>query len=143
MNTNTVIEHGVLVSSGAVIDHDSYIASGVNIGLGSIVKANCTIAAGVRVEAGDVIFSTRRKIDGVDNRNLEDAIYAFGFGPKCSYVKPFGAGHINETYAVYMRLHAAYMLRLLSLLLPIYRFVLFLLPNKGRQSLRFFPFRPL
>ena len=102
VNTNTVIEHGVLVSSGAVIDHDSYIASGVNIGLGSIVKANCTIAAGVRVEAGDVIFSTRRKIDGVDNRNLEDAIYAFGFGPKCSYVKPFGAGHINETYAVYM-----------------------------------------
>lgn len=102
VNTNTVIEHGVLVSSGAVIDHDSYIASGVNIGLGSIVKANCTIATGVRVEAGDVIFSTRRKIDGVDNRNLEDAIYAFGFGPKCSYVKPFGAGHINETYAVYM-----------------------------------------
>ncbi len=21
---------------------------------------------------------------------------------KCSYVKPYGAGHINETYAVYM-----------------------------------------
>ena len=67
VNTNTVIEHGVLVSSGAVIDHDSYIASGVNIGLGSIVRAKyCTIATGVRVEAGDVIFSTRRKIDGVD-----------------------------------------------------------------------------
>ena len=26
----------------------------------------------------------------------------FGFGPQCSYVKPFGEGHINETYAVYM-----------------------------------------
>ena len=49
-----------------------------------------------------MIFSTRRKIDGVSDRNLEDAIYAFGFGPRCSYVKPFGAGHINETYAVYM-----------------------------------------
>lgn len=29
-------------------------------------------------------------------------MYAFGFGPLCSYVKPFGEGHINETYAVYM-----------------------------------------
>ena len=24
------------------------------------------------------------------------------FGTQCSYVKPFGEGHINETYAVYM-----------------------------------------
>ena len=29
-------------------------------------------------------------------------MYAFGFGQQCSYVKPFGEGHINETYAVYM-----------------------------------------
>ena len=36
------------------------------------------------------------------SRNLEDALYAFGFGLQCSYVKPFGEGHINETYAVYM-----------------------------------------
>ena len=49
------------------------------------MKSNCTIPSGVKVEAGEVIFSTRRKIDGVDNRNLEDAVYAFGFGPKCSY----------------------------------------------------------
>ena len=102
VNTHTVVEHGVLINSGAVVDHDSYIASGAHIGLGSVVKSNCTIASKRKVEAGEVIFSTRRKIDGVSDRNLEDAIYAFGFGPRCSYVKPFGAGHINETYAVYM-----------------------------------------
>lgn len=102
INTNTVIEHGVLINSGAVVDHDSYIGAGAHIGLNSVVKANCNIAIRQKVEAGEVIFSTRRKIDGADNRNLEDALYAFGFGAKCSYVKPFGAGHINETYAVYM-----------------------------------------
>ena len=96
VNTHTVIEHGVLVNSGAVVDHDSHVACGAHIGLGSVVKANCTIASKRKVEAGEVIFSTRRKIDGVNDRNLEDAIYAFGFGPQCSYVKPFGAGHINE-----------------------------------------------
>lgn len=102
VNTHTTVEHGVLINSGAVIDHDSFIGRGAHIGLGSVVKSNCTIAARQKVEAGEVIFSTRRKIDGVTDRNLEDAIYAFGFGPRCSYVKPFGAGHINETYAVYM-----------------------------------------
>ena len=102
VNTHTVIEHGVLINSGAVVDHDSYVAKGAHISLNSVVKANCNIAAKQKVEAGEVIFSTRRKIDGVEDRDLEDAIYAFGFGPRCSYVKPFGAGHINETYAVYM-----------------------------------------
>lgn len=102
VNTHTIVEHGVLINSGAVVDHDSHIGCGAHIGLGSVVKANCSIAPKVKVEAGEVIFSTRRKIDGVDDRNLEDAIYAFGFGNRCSYVKPFGAGHINETYAVYM-----------------------------------------
>lgn len=102
VNRDTVMEHAVLINSGAVVDHDTHLSKGVHIGLGSVVKAHCKISAGVRVEAGEVIFSTRRKIDGVDNRNLEDAVYAFGFGPKCSYVKPYGAGHINETYAVYM-----------------------------------------
>ncbi|MBM6949428.1 phosphotransferase [Mordavella massiliensis] len=101
VNTRTVVEHGVLVNSGAVIDHDSRIGCGAHIGLGSVVKANCQIAPRTKVEAGEVIFSTRRKIDGVDDRNLEDAIYAFGLGNRCSYVKPFGAGHINATYAVY------------------------------------------
>ena len=102
VNTHTVVEHGVLINSGAVVDHDSYVERGAHIGLGSVVKANCRIASKVKVEAGEVIFSTRRKIDGVEDRNLEDAIYAFGFGNRCSYVKPFGAGHINETYAVHM-----------------------------------------
>ncbi len=102
VNTHTVIEHGVLVNSGAVVDHDSYVARGAHIGLGSVVKANCSIDEKRKVEAGEVVFSTRRKIDGVTSRDLEDALYAFGFGPQCSYVKPFGEGHINETYAVYM-----------------------------------------
>ena len=102
VNTHTVIEHGVLVNSGAVVDHDSYVARGAHIGLGSVVKANCRIDEKRKVEAGEVVFSTRRKIDGVTSRDLEDALYAFGFGPQCSYVKPFGEGHINETYAVYM-----------------------------------------
>ena len=102
VNTHTTVEHGVLINSGAVVDHDSFIGRGAHIGLGSVVKSNCKIAPKQKVEAGEVIFSTRRKIDGVADRNLEDAIYAFGFGPRCSYVKPFGAGHINETYAVYM-----------------------------------------
>lgn len=102
VNTNTVVEEGVLINSGAVVDHDSHIAKGAHIGLGSVVKANCQIEKGRKVEAGEVVFSTRRKIDGVNSRDLEDALYAFGFGQQCSYVKPFGEGHINETYAVYM-----------------------------------------
>ncbi len=105
VNTHTKIERAVLVNSGAVVDHDSVVCAGAHIGLGSVVKANCTIESGRKVEAGEVIFSTRRKIEGVDSRSLEDAVYAFGFGPQCSYVKPFGEGHINETYAVYMPGH--------------------------------------
>ena len=76
VNTHTVIEHGVLINSGAVVDHDSYVAKGAHISLNSVVKANCNIAAKQKVEAGEVIFSTRRKIDGVEDRDLEDAIYA-------------------------------------------------------------------
>lgn len=102
VNTNTKIERAALVNSGAVVDHNSVVCAGAHVGLGSVVKANCTIESGRKVEAGEVIFSTRRKIEGVDSRSLEDAVYAFGFGPLCSYVKPFGEGHINETYAVYM-----------------------------------------
>ena len=102
VNTHTRIERGALINSGAVVDHDSVVCCGAHVCLGSIVKANCTIEPGRKVEAGEVIFSTRRKIEGVDSRSLEDAVYAFGFGPQCSYVKPFGEGHINETYAVYM-----------------------------------------
>ena len=102
VNTHTRIERAALINSGAVVDHDSVVCAGAHVGLGSIVKANCTIESGRKVEAGEVIFSTRRKIEGADSRSLEDAVYAFDFGPQCSYVKPFGEGHINETYAVYM-----------------------------------------
>lgn len=102
VNTHTRIERAALINSGAVVDHDSVVGYGAHVCLGSIVKANCAIEPDKKVEAGEVIFSTRRKIEGVDSRSLEDAVYAFGFGPQCSYVKPFGEGHINETYAVYM-----------------------------------------
>ena len=102
VNTHTKIGKAALINSGAVVDHDSVVEKGAHVGLGSVVKANCTIEAGHKVEAGEVIFSTRRKIEGADSRSLEDAVYAFGFGTNCSYVKPFGEGHINETYAVYM-----------------------------------------
>ena len=102
VNTHTRIERAALINSGAVVDHDSIVCAGAHVGLGSVVKANCTIESGRKVEAGEVILSTRGKREGVDSRSLEDAVYAFGFGPQCSYVKPFGEGHINETYAVYM-----------------------------------------
>lgn len=102
VNTNTRIGRAVLVNSGAIVDHNSVVCAGAHVGLGSVVKSDCTIESGCKVEAGEVIFSTRRKIEGVDSRSLEDAVYAFGFGQQCSYVKPFGEGHINETYAVYM-----------------------------------------
>ena len=102
INTKTCIERAVLINSGAIIDHNSYIERGAHVGLGSIVKANCHVASLKKIEAGNVLFPSRRKIDGADSRMLEDALYAFGFGLTCSYVKPFGAGHINETYAVYM-----------------------------------------
>lgn len=102
VNTQTKIERAVLVNSGAIVDHGSSVGAGAHIGLGSVVKSDCVIESGRKVEAGEVIFSTRRKIEGVDSRSLEDAVYAFGFGTQCSYVKPFGEGHINETYAVYM-----------------------------------------
>ena len=102
INTHTRVERAALINSGAVVDHDSVVEPGAHVGLGSVVKANCVIASGRKVEAGEVIFSTRRQIEGVNSRALEDALYAFGFGPQCRYVRPFGAGHINETYAVYM-----------------------------------------
>ena len=102
VSTKVRVEQAALVNSGAVIDHDSVIERGAHIGLGSVVKSYCKITPCRKIEAGEVVFSTRKQIDGVTNRNLEDAVYAFGFGPSCSYVKPFGEGHINETYAVYM-----------------------------------------
>lgn len=102
VNTKCQLGKGCLINCGAIVDHDNRLEDGVHICLGAVIKANCCIKPLQKIEAGTVIFSTRRKIDGVDNLMLEDALYAFGFGNTCSYVKPFGAGHINETYAVYM-----------------------------------------
>lgn len=102
INTRAKLEMGCLVNSGAVVDHDAVLEKGCHISLGSVIRAYCQIAAYRKVADGKVIYARRRKIDGVDNGALEDALYAFGFGNKCSYVRPFGAGHINETYAVYM-----------------------------------------
>lgn len=102
INTRAKLEMGCLVNSGAVVDHDAVLEKGCHISLGSVIRAYCQIAACRKVADGKVVYARRRKIDGVDNGALEDALYAFGFGNKCSYVRPFGAGHINETYAVYM-----------------------------------------
>lgn len=102
VSTNTQLGEACLINSGAIIDHDTVLEEGTRIDLGSVVKAHCKIEACRMVEAGEVIYPKRRKIEGVDSRTLEDAIYAFGFGNRCSYVRPFGAGHINETYALYM-----------------------------------------
>lgn len=104
INTNTRLGMACLVNSGAIVDHDTVVREGAHIGLGSVVKANCQVEACRKVEAGEVIFSQRRKIDGVESRMLEDALYAFGLGNQCSYVRPFGEGHINETYGVYMQI---------------------------------------
>ena len=73
----------------------------------AIVHPSAVVSPSVTLEPGCFIMqrsvvNTNTKIEGVDSRSLEDAVYAFGFGPLCSYVKPFGEGHINETYAVYM-----------------------------------------
>lgn len=75
---NTTIKMAALINSGAVVDHDSIVEEGAHVGLGSVVKAHCVIEPGRKVEAGEVIFSTRRTIEGADSRSLEDAIYAFG-----------------------------------------------------------------
>ena len=80
VNTHTRIERAALINSGAVVDHDSLVGAGAHVCLGSIVKANCKIESGKKIEAGEVVFSTRRKIEGADSRALEDAVYAFGFG---------------------------------------------------------------
>lgn len=93
---------GCLINSGAIVDHDVVLGRGCHISLGSIVRAYCQVPDCRKTADGKVLYARRRKIDGVDSGVLEDALYAFGFGNRCSYVRPFGAGHINETYAVYM-----------------------------------------
>jgi ADP-glucose pyrophosphorylase len=101
VNTDTVLGRGVLINCGAIVDHDNVVGEGVHVGLGAVIKACCRIEPCQKIEAGVVIKSTRQKIDGVENQNLEDAIYAFPFHEQCSFVKPFGSGHINDTYALF------------------------------------------
>ena len=102
INTMARLGDGCLVNSGAIVDHDVVLEKGCHISLGSVVRAYCQVSSCRKTADGKVLFARRRKIDGVDSGALEDALYAFGFGNRCSYVRPFGAGHINETYAVYM-----------------------------------------
>ncbi len=101
VNTNTLLGRGALINCGAVVDHDNTIGEGAHIGLGAIIKAGCKITPCQKIEAGTVVMSPRQKIDGVDSQNLEDAIYAFPFHEQCVFAKPFGSGHINDTYALY------------------------------------------
>ena len=102
INTGAQLGTACLVNSGSVVDHDAVLEAGCHISLGSVIRAYCHVGKCRKVADGKVLYARRRKIDGVDSGALEDALYAFGFGNRCSYVRPFGAGHINETYAVYM-----------------------------------------
>lgn len=102
ISTHTQLGVACLVNSGAIVDHDNVLCDGVHINLHATVKAWCRLEVCARTEAGQVVYSTRRSIDGVADQNLEDALFAFKLGETASYVKPFGSGHINDTYAVYM-----------------------------------------
>ena len=102
LNTNTRLGKACLVNSGALVDHDNRLEDGVHINLHATIKAWCHMEKCSRTEAGETVYSTRRSILGVEDRNLEDALFAFKLGEVASYVKPFGSGHINDTYAVYL-----------------------------------------
>lgn len=102
INTNTELGMACLVNSGALVDHDNQLGDGVHVNLHTTIKAWCSLAPCARTEAGEVVYSTRRRIEGVADHDLEDALFAFKLGETASYVKPFGSGHINDTYAVYM-----------------------------------------
>lgn len=72
----------------AVVDHDSVVYARSACGSWKCGKKQ-TVRSSRRKEgeAGEVIFSTRRKDRGRGvcmRAALEDALYAFGFGPQCS-----------------------------------------------------------
>ncbi|MEF9969710.1 MAG: phosphotransferase [Ruthenibacterium sp.] len=102
INTKTLLGKACLINSAALVDHDNILEDGVHVNLNATIKAWCHLTSCTRTEAGEIVYSTRRHIDGVDNNHLEDALFAFKLGETASYVKPFGSGHINDTYAVYM-----------------------------------------
>lgn len=102
ISSKTTLGNGCLINSAAIVDHNNTLADGVHVNLNSCVKAWCSLPWCQRTEAGEVVYPVRRKILGADNANLEEALFAFKIGEIASYVKPFGSGHINETYAVYV-----------------------------------------
>ena len=102
VGTNAVLGRACLVNANAVVDHDNVLEDGVHVNLNATIKAWCRLEQCRRTEASELIYATRRTIDGVEDPNLEDALFAFKLGEKASFVKPFGAGHINDTYAVYL-----------------------------------------
>ena len=100
--TGASIGEGCLVNIGAILDHDVRLEKGAHIGLGALVESRCVVPACHKLDAGTVMKSPRPQIDGVSDEHLANALYAFfDYNEKVAFVKPFGAGHINETYAVY------------------------------------------
>lgn len=100
--TGTVIDEGCLVNIGAIIDHDVHLERGAHVGLGAVLESRCRVPSCLKLDAGTVMKSPYPQIDGVSEDYLAKALYAFfDYNEKFSFVKPFGAGHINETYAVY------------------------------------------
>ncbi len=102
VSTHAKLGRACLVNANAVVDHDNILEDGVHVNLNATVKAWCHLEPCRRTEANELIYATRRAIDGVEDPNLEDALFAFKLGEKASFVKPFGSGHINDTYAVYL-----------------------------------------
>lgn len=103
VSSNTKLGLACLINSAAVVDHNNILGDGVHINLNSCVKAWCNLEPCLRTEAGDIVYPKRRKIFGVDNANLEEALFAFRLSEVAEYVKPFGSGHINDTYSVYVK----------------------------------------
>ena len=111
VNTRARLGMACLVNSGAIVDHDAVLGRAVHVNLQTVVKAWAMLPTVRRTEAADVVYAERRAIDGVSDRNLEDALFEFKLGEVASYVKPFGSGHINDTYAVYINENGAEELR--------------------------------
>ena len=103
ISTRSVLGGACLVNTGALVDHHCTLAEGVHVNLHTTLKAWCMLPEGRRTEAADMLEPERRAIDGVNNENLLDALHAFKLAEMAAYVKPFGAGHINDTYAVYVQ----------------------------------------
>ena len=58
-----MIEHGVLINSGSVVDHDSLVGCGAHIGLGSVVRANGEPSSPKRkVEEGKLYFRLEERL---------------------------------------------------------------------------------